>query len=233
MIVPKVAPVLVNNNGIPFFVFQIENHKAFSEVFVQHSYNLQKESQQNISYQGEGTWHSSDNLHLNAKFTQLKILFNEAITLLWQMQKCSKTDFEWDYKALWVNISKFGDHTFPHAHWGHAGSLFGGVYYPQVPKNSGNLRLFSPDKKLTSVGGFNLKQLTPFHLPTYIDLEVKSGQVVLFPNWIGHGVLSNKSFKDRISYTFLAGIKQFPIDDWPQTPELPNREWDASNSGFE
>ena len=78
---------------------------------------------------------------------------------------------------LWGMIYKKGDYAMVHDHWP---SLWSGVYYIEVPNNSGDL--FFPQLKQT---------MTP-----------KKNQMIVFEGKTRHGVRESLSDKERIAVSF-------------------------------
>jgi uncharacterized protein (TIGR02466 family) len=85
----------------------------------------------------------------------------------------------------WINISSKGAYNIYHAH---GEAHFAGVYYIQVPKDSGQIKF--------------LKNKYVFdYFPNQYDL-------LIFPGWLQHSVSKNKSNEDRISIAWNMYIKQ-------------------------
>tara|TARA_B100001250_G_scaffold407633_1_gene428717 strand:- start:699 stop:1289 length:591 start_codon:yes stop_codon:yes gene_type:complete len=93
---------------------------------------------------------------------------------------------------FWFNIMEPGDSTGWHNHKEQA--FMSGVYYLQVPKNSGHLL-------------FRMKKNNEF---IYNPIEVKTGKMILFPSYLDHSVEENKSNKIRISISF--NLYKLPIN---------------------
>ncbi|NBP16119.1 hypothetical protein EBU95_17335 [bacterium] len=97
------------------------------------------------------------------------------------------------YKVTsWITLNDRGDYTAQH---NHSAADLSGVYYIQVPENSGNLFFKTPNKGLISSYCY-------YHLPEVCIVNAKEGIICLFPGWLDHGVLSNESIESRISLSF-------------------------------
>jgi uncharacterized protein (TIGR02466 family) len=107
----------------------------------------------------------------------------------------------WNFKKLnglkiteiWVNIAEEGSYQEEH---NHGSNLFSGVVYIDTNESSGDFQFLNPlstehilmhDSKL---------------LPPFFPIKPQNNMIVLFPGWLNHRVLSNKSNKNRISISF-------------------------------
>jgi uncharacterized protein (TIGR02466 family) len=82
-----------------------------------------------------------------------------------------------------------------HEH-GYQPNTFSGCYYHKVPKNSGNIQFKSTNPFVISF---------PHKADKYsniVSVEPKEGMVLLFPSWLMHKVLPNKTNKMRVSLAF-------------------------------
>lgn len=97
------------------------------------------------------------------------------------------------YKVIsWLTLNDPGDYTAQH---NHSASDISGVYYIEVPEDSGDLFFKNPNKALISSYCY-------FHLSEVSIAKAVEGTIYLFPGWLDHGVLSNRSNKQRISLSF-------------------------------
>ena len=170
------------------------------------AYRERENDRDGKNYQGETTWRSQDNLHLQPSYASLLEIIDAAIEVRWRAVGWSKKRYPWKICGLWANIAGPDDFTFEHLHMGHAGSIFSGIYYAQVPTGGGSIRVRSPDTFPASFGRTSLTQYKPFDMPRWWELEPKAGDILLFPNWLPHLVTPNRSKKDRIAWVFLAQI---------------------------
>jgi len=106
-------------------------------------------------------------------------------------QQVSGCNFNFNIKTSWVTKTPPGHFIQTHHH---QSSMISGVYYHEVPENSGDIYFRSNDKMM---------ETSPFFMRAQ-DYYVRSlkGRMILFPSWIDHGVRSNNSNKDRISISF-------------------------------
>ena len=94
----------------------------------------------------------------------------------------------YDKNEFWFNATKTGESTGMHNHIEKA--IVSGVFYLQVPDNSGNL-CFKSGKN------------------NELEVETKTGQIIFFPSELDHYVHENKSDKMRISLAF--NCYKFPL----------------------
>ena len=94
---------------------------------------------------------------------------------------------------LWINIAKPNHYQEEHHH---ANAFISGTLYLNVNKNSGNIQFINP---LSSE--FILMGILGGEGYAY-NVVPQNGMILLFPSWLQHRVLPNKSTKDRISISF-------------------------------
>tara|TARA_R110001606_G_C15023007_1_gene610043 strand:- start:6 stop:587 length:582 start_codon:yes stop_codon:yes gene_type:complete len=100
----------------------------------------------------------------------------------------------------WVNIYKKNNYQETHDHNGNDISV---IYYLQTPKNSGNVRFYSPEPN----GVKNCFDSTnPYTFKNYF-IEPKEGQLLIFKSNLKHSVDQNKSNKTRISLAYNVRLK--------------------------
>lgn len=97
-----------------------------------------------------------------------------------------ESSFPLTIKRSWITFCP--KDTWGHLHH-HTDCMIAGVYYFEVEQLSGKLRLYSPLQ-------FNKEN------SNYLDIEPELGTVVMFPGWMGHEILPNKSDNMRISIAF-------------------------------
>jgi|TARA_X000000950_G_scaffold88078_1_gene110923 uncharacterized protein (TIGR02466 family) len=95
----------------------------------------------------------------------------------------------------WLNTFEKDQVIGLHEH-GYQPNTFSGSYYYKVPKNSGNIQFKSTNPFVISF---------PHQSDKYsnlLNVEPESGMILLFPSWLMHKVLPNKSDETRISLAF-------------------------------
>jgi uncharacterized protein (TIGR02466 family) len=101
----------------------------------------------------------------------------------------------------------------------HSGSDFSVVYYPLVPKDSGNITFISPNDLISfwwsnflKTNKRNDKEYTNCFTADYTELTPNTGDLIIFPSWLKHGVSTNNSSKDRISISFNIKFEEMRFD---------------------
>jgi uncharacterized protein (TIGR02466 family) len=89
----------------------------------------------------------------------------------------------------WFNVSKTGGYQHVHCH---PTMDISAVYYYQTNGDDGSLML-SPDSSGLKNSIFNVE---------YKKIPPQEGMLILFPSFLDHAVLMNKTNHDRISITF-------------------------------
>lgn len=110
-------------------------------------------------------------------------------------QELGITDF-------WVHPTEPGELTQAHQH---APSLFSGVYYVDVPPDSGNI-VFVDDYPY---GAYEpkMKAGKQNYLGWHnLEFEAKEGAMIIFPGWMNHKVTRNRSGRQRLSLSFNATL---------------------------
>lgn len=101
----------------------------------------------------------------------------------------------------WINIHKKGDWSQSHLH---KNSCFSGVYYLNVPKNSGNI---SFDKTIvlnnlsTSTISYDYDEANYINADK-VKFKVEEGLILFFPSTIYHNVDKSNSIEERYSLAF-------------------------------
>lgn len=100
----------------------------------------------------------------------------------------------------WINFFYPGQSEQQHNHYG---NFLSGVYYVSAPEKSGNFRFYDPAAQKTMWRGQHLVSANSnFTNQTSGDYQAELGKLILFPSWLEHAVLANKSSETRISLAF-------------------------------
>lgn len=110
-----------------------------------------------------------------------------------------KPQFDLKVETMWINInSPYSYNTF-HTH---PNSYISGSYYVEVPQESGRLEFKHP----SVLQALNTPQHAIDHYNEFNsskwNIPPATGQLVMFPGWLEHGVSQNLSDSDRISIAF-------------------------------
>ena len=162
-------------------------------------------SQQNkgVAKTNAGGWHSTTDMNTKKEYNPLTSeLFKMA-------EECNK-DYGIQPKLglgnMWANVSPTYSYNKTHTH---PNSLWSGVYYVKVPKNSGKLFLEDPRPGPNTYMPRRLDKL-PKQLWRVIAYEAVEGRMIFFPSWQPHGVDINmntekgeKNWRVSVSYNFI------------------------------
>jgi len=124
------------------------------------------------------------------------------ITLTYQIAY----DYQIILLNLWFNVNR--KHNFNHPHV-HNSCNFSGIYYLNVPKNSGVLRFNNPDKIIQSLSFYE----GPFHNyngsnNSQFVITPEEGLLVIFPSHLEHSVEPNQNDEPRVSIAFNIKINK-------------------------
>lgn len=163
-----------------------------SETFAAHDYieYIQELAQTEPSTKksNSGGWQSRDTLHQDAIFREF---VKGTITNLYSNILKEYTDTPHHVISMWANINQTGNFNYHHTHEG----TLSGVFYLQVPKNSGRLIFTTPAIRSEQ------------HLIRNSNYPVDPQPLacIIFPSWLEHYVEPNHSTEDRISISFNIG----------------------------
>lgn len=100
----------------------------------------------------------------------------------------------------WINFFEPNQSEQQHNHYG---NFLSGTYYVQGEPHSGCYRFFDPAVQKTMWKGIYLQGCSPsmsnLSSGEYTPLP---GKMILFPSWLDHAVMANKSDQTRISIAF-------------------------------
>jgi len=113
-------------------------------------------------------------------------------------------NYDTNLDTLWYNVNR--KHNFNQTH-NHPNSVVSGVYYLEVPKDSGRIVFDTPDKGLsynpfykTYFNNFNEYNSSKYYI------KPNKGLLILFPSHIDHYVEPNNNIEPRISLAFNVQI---------------------------
>ena len=148
-------------------------------------------------------WHSKTDMD---KRKEYKPLIDELFKMA---EECNK-DFGIQPKLglgnMWANINPTYSYNKTHTH---PNSMWSGVYYIKVPKNSGKLFLEDPRPGPNTHMPKRVNNL-PEQLWRVCAYEPVEGRMIFFPSWLPHGVDINmntekgeKNWRISVSYNFI------------------------------
>lgn len=100
----------------------------------------------------------------------------------------------------WLTVFAPGDSEQQHNHYG---NFLSGVYYVSAPPETGAFRFYEPGAQKTMWHGQYTNQAPKnVNNSTNGTYYPRTGEMILFPSWMEHAVLANKSQRNRISIAF-------------------------------
>jgi uncharacterized protein (TIGR02466 family) len=149
--------------------------------------------------QDNGTIQNGDHYVLDKKyFSGLKQLLQEHLNVY--AKDILKYSCDLYITHSWLNINPKGTGHFSHTH---VNSVFSGVFYIELSETSPGLTFFNDRKSIF--------QITPTEFNSFNSefwtIDMKKGDIVLFPSNIYHEVAQNNSDAERISLAFNSFIR--------------------------
>ena len=150
-----------------------------------------------------GGWHSPIDMNHKKEYQPLT---DELFTLQEEIYKDYGMEPKPGLGNMWANINYPGSYNKQHIH---PNSQWSGVYYVQVPKNSGRLFVEDPRPGPNHLLPRRIKGIPRalWHVVTYPAIE---GQMIMFPAWLTHGVEMNESkekgeegWRVSVSFNFI------------------------------
>ena len=158
-----------------------------------HCLQAQQANPVGVRVSNQGGWQSLANKDNNLITDILYDLFENSINKLFQ-QKLQILNH-------WININGPNSYNIMHDH---PMCDLSGVYYINVPENSGNIYFQSPHNFVANAELFSYNAQARQDLKQYIQMDIKpkDGLLLIFPAYLQHGVTVNQSNEDRISISF-------------------------------
>lgn len=162
---------------IPLFKIKLELDRS---IAISKLYEIKSNDKGRV-ISNVGGWQSHDNLLEYEEFNFINIFTS-------QFTKNVLQSSFYNLQNLWGNISSTNCYNEPHDHsmkFENKQQCWSGVFYLQVPKNSGNLKFHNPSS-ISDISSF----------------ETSTGEFMIFPAHIPHSVGINYASEDRISLAF-------------------------------
>jgi len=184
----------------------VENSEELNKELLKNILKWKKEDEKGIFRSNTTGWHSAVTMHQRKEFKDL-------VTELFKMQNDIFKHEEYNTDTMpiidnmWANVNYKGSHNKNHVH---PGALWSGVYYIQVPENSGNIWFSDPaPQKIMDQPIIKEKpEQWQKHL-TQVHYKSMPGRLIMFPGWLTHEVDVNaskekgqKSWRISVSFNF-------------------------------
>jgi len=160
--------------------------------------------QQTVNSQGRSNrhgWNSEKTVFHNPAFDSLNMVARECFKYAFKDQEF------YEYETLsfgleaWVNAHDPGGYNMMHMH---PRVIMSGCFYLDVPEKSGKIVFSDPRPGAHHAPVYSHSELGSGNL----TLTPKSGQLVIFPNYLEHCVETNESDSQRVSIPMNATIVQ-------------------------
>lgn len=164
---------------------------------ISYGYKL-KEKAEGRTISNRSGW-QSNNVDINESiYKELLSSLTNSVNAYWKKVCNGKNNL--NCANMWFNINPENSYNVSHCH---PGSKVSGVFYLQVPYNSGKIYFEHPATRLE----YDWRGQDDFESTNMINCSMWSFEPIenycfLFPSWLDHEVESNKSDIDRISISF-------------------------------
>ena len=101
---------------------------------------------------------------------------------------------------LWVNYQSKYQYQEYHDH---RERLISGIYYVDVPEGTPGIMMKTPLKANYDDLFFNEEAVQEVN-----HLDIETGDILLFPSWLDHGVKANMTDKHRVNISFNFGVPE-------------------------
>ena len=187
----------------PIFKYKVSNYEKINNELINYIYNLYKNDPDGVKKSNIDGWHSKS-FDLNEK----ENVPNKFFSLINHHIEDVFTKYGWIYDitkvkctSMWAIINKKGNFNIEHTH---SNNYLSAAYYVKAPDNCGNFKVTNPNSinrnffpKSNKSTEFNAKTAT---------IEIKEGDLLIFPAYLPHSVEENKSNDERIIVSFNLDI---------------------------
>jgi len=188
----------------PVYFKDLDNYKELNKYLIKHIKSWYKSDIKGEERTNSGFgWHSKTDMNFKKEYEPLT---NE----LFKMANLCNIDYGINVKLglgnMWANINPSYSYNKTHTH---PNSLWSGVYYVKVPKNSGDLFIEDP-RTACHITMPNRVDNLPRELWRVVVYKAVEGRLIFFPSWLPHGVDMNmntekgeKSWRISVSFNFI------------------------------
>ena len=167
------------------------------------------------------TWQTEQNMHELEAFAEFTALIESAASGV-----LDKMEIECEGPVItgcWANINPPGSPHNPHTH---PNNFLSGVYYVQASEGADNICFHDPRPQVDIISP-KYRKLNQYNSMVQ-TLPIKPGRLVIFPAWVVHSVVANRSKALRISVAFNAMpknyVEKFSRPKWEGIPLDPTRK---------
>ena len=167
-------------------IHKIEEEQTYSDVTYLYKKN-------NLSLSNK-TYNFISNFNCDKLKDRIKYAAIEYIKQIKWGGQWVQDDLLINIKNSWLNIIESGDNHGQHCHPGYSIS---GVYYYRIEPSMGSISFNNPNPLMFSCS-FPQGHSSPQHS----FISPNRGDIILFPSWLVHSTIKNKTEEDRISVAF-------------------------------
>ena len=187
----------------PIFKYKFNDYQNFNEKLGKYIYDLHEKDKKGIQRSNRGGWHSenfklSEPNSIQQKFAQevQKYILNAFQNMGWRIK-----DKNIRLKEMWAIINKKNNFNVIHTH---PNCYLSAAYYVKAPINCGKFEIEHPNiaKKYAYP---EVETRNELNLEV-ASIEIKEGDLLLFPSYLPHKVSQNFSDEDRIVISFNVDI---------------------------
>ena len=184
-------------------VSEYPNFSAERETLLQAVYSMRDQDHEgrqrtvNESAVGYTSYFTHTNLHEREPFKALAQFISTKAHKYAVYQHLDLQNFVLSMQTFWINISS--QHCY-HAEHIHPYSHISGVVYLAASRDSGDI-LFRDPRAVRSMVMPPVSEYAQENSDVYTLAPVE-GRVLMFPPWLTHGVLQNRTTADRVSMSF-------------------------------
>ena len=189
----------------PIFKYKFRDYEKFNKELSNYIYSLQSKDQEGLKRSNKGGWHSENFQLTDQNSIQFKFALKVQEYILNAFQ-----NFGWKIKnknirisEMWAIINKKNDFNVIHTH---PNCYLSAAYYVKAPNNCGKFEIEHPNiakkyafPEIETKNELNLE---------VASIEIKEGDLLLFPSYLPHKVSQNFSDEDRIVISFNVDIKK-------------------------
>lgn len=187
----------------PVFKFRIKNYEQHNNSLQKYIYNLYEEDKIGVERSNINGWHSKsfDMSDVSSPAHKFFKETREYVVEVFNLQG-------WKYIAekvimteMWAVINKKNNLNLAHTH---PNNFLSAAYYVKAPKNSGNIKFISSNS-VKKERYPKLEKATEFN-QSGVEIEPEEGNLLIFPSYLLHEVMKNKTDEDRIVISFNIDI---------------------------
>jgi len=189
--------------SVPIFHGKLDNWKKYNRDLLPVCHEVRKETEDMSTLPWNchvwSTYGYDDQLYKRKQFQEIAKAINVYVRAYLDKRQWKKQE-KIVMSELWVNYQ--GRYQFQEYH-DHRERVLSGVYYIDVPPGAPDLIIKTPLKANFDDLMFESKESSEVH-----KLKIETGDLVLFPGWLEHGVDANLTDKPRINIAFNFGIPE-------------------------